>query len=398
MRRLLLVWVVLILYASFYPWQFQVRPVPFDPLVLLLKGVPHAVNRFVVRDVFVNLLLYMPVGLLTTLSLGPRVRPGRRALAAVAGGLVLSFLVEVGQYFTPARTPSFFDVALNGIGSAIGVRLGILWPNWTRQLGARLRPANRVHAPGAVLLLACWIGYQLAPFFPALSRTKLLASLAGLTTVGAFSTMTFGVSAVEWLAVGRLLEGIVGADLVMPVLGWLLLMLPARLFLEGRGISLDEAAGALLAALLLGQGLSRHPRRNVFITAAVLTMLLVSGLSPFRFQTEPQAFSWVPFSGALEADAGLGFRRLLRKSFQYGATIWLLREAGLRLRTAAFATIGMLGGIEFAQTHVPGRTAEITDPVLGLLLAFGISSSESFGSKVTVSHQEGCGPAPGHPL
>jgi hypothetical protein len=189
--------------------------------------------------------------------------------------------------------------------------------------------------------------------------------------------------------VGRVLEGIVGSDLVMPALGWLLLMLPARLFLEGHGISLDEAAGALLAALLLGQGLSRHPRRNVFITVAVLTTLVVSGLSPFGFQTEPQAFSWVPFSGALEADVGLGFRNLLRKSFQYGMTIWLLREAGLRLRTAGFATIGMLGGIELAQRHLPGRTAEITDPVLGLLLAVGISWSEFIGSGVTVSPHGG---------
>jgi hypothetical protein len=86
-RRLLLLWVVVILYASLYPWQFQVRPVPFDPWVLLLKGVPHGVNRFVVRDVFVNLLLYVPVGLLTILNLGPRVRPWGDDLALARGGV-----------------------------------------------------------------------------------------------------------------------------------------------------------------------------------------------------------------------------------------------------------------------------------------------------------------------
>jgi len=385
--------VVLVLYASSYPWQFQARPVPFDPLVLLLKGVPHSVNRFVVRDFFVNLLLYVPVGLLTTLSLGPRVGSGLRATAGLAVGLVLSFLVELGQYFTPTRTPSLFDVSMNGTGSAIGVALGVLWPSRMRQLGSRLKPATGLRAPGAVLVLACWAGYQLAPFFPVLSRMKLIAKLAGLTTVGTFSTLDFGVSAVEWLAVGRLLEGIVGADRVMPALGWLFLVLPGRLFLEGRGVSLDEAAGAVLAMLILGQGLSRHPRRTAFLGAATLTMLIVAGLSPFRFQAEPQAFSWVPLSGALEADAGLGFRSLLRKSFQYGAMIWLMREAGLTLRTAALATVGVLGGIEIAQTRLPGRTAEITDPVLAVLLALGISWSESSSSEVTGPQQGGCGPA-----
>lgn len=42
--------------------------------------------------------------------------------------------------------------------------------------------------------------------------------------------------------------------------------------------------------------------------------------------------------------------------------------AGCRLTGAAFAVPLLLGAIEVIQTHLPGRVAEITDPLLALIL------------------------------
>ena len=53
----------------------------------------------------------------------------------------------------------------------------------------------------------------------------------------------------------------------------------------------------------------------------------------------------------------------------YGSTIWLLRTLGWRLTTAAVAVALLLAAIEVVQIHLPGRVAEITDPVLALILA-----------------------------
>jgi uncharacterized membrane protein YadS len=47
----------------------------------------------------------------------------------------------------------------------------------------------------------------------------------------------------------------------------------------------------------------------------------------------------------------------------------LLRAAGWRLARAAIVLAVLLGAIEVIQIHLPGRVAEITDPLLALLLA-----------------------------
>ena len=46
-----------------------------------------------------------------------------------------------------------------------------------------------------------------------------------------------------------------------------------------------------------------------------------------------------------------------------------MRAAGWRLARVAIALTVLLGGIEVIQIHLPGRVAEITDPLLALLLA-----------------------------
>jgi VanZ family protein len=66
----------------------------------------------------------------------------------------------------------------------------------------------------------------------------------------------------------------------------------------------------------------------------------------------------------------------LRKCFWYGSAIWLLRATGWRLARAAVALALLLGAIEVIQIHLPGRVAEITDPLLALILAATLGLSE----------------------
>ena len=62
------------------------------------------------------------------------------------------------------------------------------------------------------------------------------------------------------------------------------------------------------------------------------------------------------------------------------------RLAGRRLARAAIAVAVLLGAIEMIQIHLPGRVAEITDPVLALLLATALGlldRSESVRSNLS---------------
>ena len=56
-HRLLAFWILLILYGSFFPFQFRARPLPDHLLAVILNTWPRRVTRFEVRDFFVNVTL-----------------------------------------------------------------------------------------------------------------------------------------------------------------------------------------------------------------------------------------------------------------------------------------------------------------------------------------------------
>jgi VanZ family protein len=88
---------------------------------------------------------------------------------------------------------------------------------------------------------------------------------------------------------------------------------------------------------------------------------------------EPQPFSWVPFKNSLSDSLEVNYSVLLEKCFWYFSLVWLLTRRGRGVAGAAFITAALLAAIEVAQLWLPGRSAEITDPLLaviaGLLLA-----------------------------
>ena len=66
---------------------------------------------------------------------------------------------------------------------------------------------------------------------------------------------------------------------------------------------------------------------------------------------------------------GTDVMSFFEKSFFYGSLIFLAVEAGWSLRLAAIIVAGSLAATSWAETYLPGRSAEITDAVITLLLA-----------------------------
>ena len=56
------------------------------------------------------------------------------------------------------------------------------------------------------------------------------------------------------------------------------------------------------------------------------------------------------------------------KTFLYGTAIRLFADAGWPYSIATIGVAGLLGAIEAVQTHLPGRTPEITDAFYALVL------------------------------
>ena len=59
MYRLLLLVIALIVYGSLYPWHFDFEGSGANPLWVLLHAWPRGIDRFVLRDAVINLLLYL---------------------------------------------------------------------------------------------------------------------------------------------------------------------------------------------------------------------------------------------------------------------------------------------------------------------------------------------------
>jgi VanZ family protein len=363
--RLLFLTIALIVYGSLYPWHFDFGGAPRHPLLVLLDSWPSVWDRFALRDAAINLLLYLPFGATAVWTLSRRFPGVLAAAPVVLGGMALSISMELLQVYVPGRVCSLFDVFCNTVGTAAGATLALTFQ--TAPAGIR----GRVSAPASpVLLLSLFAGYQLYPFFPILSQTRLFHSLDLLRAADGFSLNEVWCSAAEWFAALLMLQPVchatVGTRLgrFWPAMG--LLCLPLRMFLPGRTLALHEILGGLLACL--GWILLRDRLRMRTVVWLLASAILLRELAPFHFSSSPSPFSWIPFAPTFDSERQSALVILFRKAFDYGTMVWLLGERGLSYARAGIAVAAVLAVLEGLQRYLPGRTPEITDAVLTLLL------------------------------
>ena len=80
----------------------------------------------------------------------------------------------------------------------------------------------------------------------------------------------------------------------------------------------------------------------------------------------------VSFGASLASTWQTGIQVLIAKAFYYATAIWLLRAGGMRIHRATLLVALVLAAVEAAQTYLPGRTPEITDPILAILLGLAL--------------------------
>jgi VanZ family protein len=162
-RSLLGAYVLLIVYASLYPWSgWRAHGAPV--FAYLAAPWPRWITGF---DLTANVLGYLPLGALGVLGGAARLGARRAVGAVVLGGMLLSLVLEAAQGYLPARVASNVDVLCNVAGTLAGALLAIA-------AGPRLRalhPVRRLREafePGGgtelgLTLLALWLFAQLNP-------------------------------------------------------------------------------------------------------------------------------------------------------------------------------------------------------------------------------------------
>ena len=323
----------------------------------------------------VNVALYVPAGFTGHLAFR---RSGKMWVAVAAPVLIctaFSASIEMTQLFVPTRDCSALDLLTNILGSVVGVFAAIVVEEFFPR--GRVRVSSRKPPDRAALsLLACWLGWLVFPFFPVMGRTALAHKFAMLVHSPMLDAAPLIATAIAWIAAGSLFQA---AAFRFP--RWIAptstLLIPAQVFILDRQPAAAEFTGAIAGAACFALLRPvRKAHRTVYrksLAWAFLAAIVLRGLAPFQFRSEAGPFSWIPFSGFLAMNWQPGAQVMAEKFFWYGTAIWLMQLSGMRLRAATGVVAATLLVIEIVQTHTPGRTAEITDPLLGIFAGLALA-------------------------
>jgi VanZ family protein len=359
----LLIAIAIIAYGSLYPFHFEITERAANPLLTVWQGWPAEWTRYIVRDVFLNVFLYIPLGLAAAMVFLRRHSGKVAAIAAIGLTFAVSVSIELLQVYEPRRDPSSLDVLTNSVGGAIGILIALLNEHRIRAL---VKAPQRGLRGAAAVLLAAWAVQQFYPLFPDIGRAHLYDSLSTLLHTRHLSPVNVWLGIAEWFAVGIALESLFEQMGTAWLAALMLFSLGAQMVIIDRIVSAEEVVAAVIALGLWA--FSPRVSRVRWCAWLLISAILLSELRPFYFLSVPQPFSWIPFAATLEAGRDSAVIVIARKAFDYGALVFALRCAGWAWLRAGLVVALPLAAAEAIQTYLPGRTPEITDPLLALLM------------------------------
>ncbi|WP_426113671.1 VanZ family protein [Massilia sp. PWRC2] len=409
MLRLTLLFLILIVYGSLYP--FTEWTPARTPLFAFLLQWPVHIPR---ADLVQNVLAYAPFGLF--LGLYRLRRPGARAAAAlrwtVEAGFLLSLTMECLQQFEPVRTASTADIAMNVLGSAAGAVLALILaatplpPAWSAArhpglLIARLHDWRQRCFYGGTLpnlglaAVALWVLSQTSPLVPAFDLAYLghkLVVLAWQLRAAAHAALApLLVVAAQLVALGLLMRTVLRprpeqryGDGVFAAM--LALVFAVKLLMVGRYLVLSDVAGAAIALAVLAvlQRDRRSGRRRAALAGSVLLVAgFIVGESLVGDGGGLHPFNWVPLSGQMRSLTGL--ENILELFWPFFALAYFVRwltAAGRRFQVmmlGALLVLALVFQLEWMQQALPGRYGDITQVLLavcGWLLPWSFRSAD----------------------
>ena len=352
-----------IVYVSLYPFHWRIGlPAggPLHQLWLSADSWPESHGDFIA-----NLLLYLPWGFFATRAQTEDMPNGLRLLIATLLGMALSVTMEVSQFYIAERYTDMRDVYANTLGSLLGGVGGLMIAGNSRI--NLMRDAD--FQPFPALLLVSFIAVRLYPYVPVIDLHKYIAAVRPLLAVHTLAKNDLFLRGIVWLVVCYLSETLFGRRAALlafvSIAGGIFV---GRVLIVDATLSLPSIVGAGLALLLWFVALRFMPGRVAVLAIAFAVVVMLERLSPFRLSDARHSFEWVPFLGLLRGQIEVGLLATVEKFFLYGALIWLLMRAGLRLWRATVAVALLLLFCSFVEMYIPGRSAGISDALLALLI------------------------------
>jgi VanZ family protein len=212
----LLCYLVLVIYASCYPWAGW-RSTGLAPWAYLFEGLPRYWTTF---DLITNVAGYVPLGALLMFALYPRVAGALATCYAVLGGVLLAVLLECVQSYLPSRVPSILDLITNASGVLIGALVGqrlsapILGQSQLRALKSRWFGAR---SSAGLIVVALWPLAQIYPQPYLFGHGLWLPTLS--TMLSDWFDTPIDIGRLLWRAFSLDIEHFLLAEIVVTALG-----------------------------------------------------------------------------------------------------------------------------------------------------------------------------------
>lgn len=349
-----------ITYGSLYPFEFIPAQVSLRDIVVILMSDWR--DELGIPNIFANIILFVPYGLFGALAF-PRQTTSMRLYIVLSTAAILAFGIQVVQIWFPFRVPTVADGIINMGGVLLGMTLA-LFPPIRSALSDLGNKTEHTHVLPFLLLLT-WLAYRWLPFVPTLDVYMLIQGLKPLLLHLEWRPLNFIHNLVAWLVFVVLWRQCRFRENLL----WLVIpgSLLVQVFIADNPVLLHNILAAVVA-LPLWFTLSRLCRRpEVIVMMLLVGLLFLMGLRPFETGS-PSSFKWLPFAGFLSGNMLVNTASLLEKLFLYGSLVWLMLNISRNRFISFLLPVLITSIIEIAQIWLVGRGAEITDPILCVLI------------------------------
>ena len=265
-RVSLVAYAFLIFYASWFPftgWQTN----SWATLPDVIQQWPRYWSGF---DAAVNVVGYVPFGILVVFSLYPLVNRWWAALLATLAGTLISATAEIVQILLPSRVTSLLDFLTNASGAMIGAILGALLTPLILEKGRlQLLRKQWAHKESSreILVLGLWAMAQIYPQAYLFGLGQILPVISQI--LSDMLSMDVDISAI-------LLQGFEPSA--------------EEYLLSETIITACSCSGALLICLSL---MNRHAPKTILTGLLLLAALTIKSLASALLFKPEYAFAWL---------------------------------------------------------------------------------------------------------
>lgn len=358
--------VAMIAYGSLFPFNFT------NPVSQTAAWENFLLQRSIWTsrgDILGNIALFMPLGAAWCAFQAPAWTSTRslRCATILVTGVAIAFLIQSAQLYLPSRSAALADVFWNTVGMLLGMSVGSQARNLNLlRVGDALRQR---YDPVPLMVLALWISAELVPFLPSLDF-QLVRSNLSTVLAGTFNLAGLALHAGGALVAGRTFSILLGErEGSRWALAALILVGSAKFFIVANPLDASSIAGLMIGYFASRTcGRLRPVRRDICALLLIFTAYALNALLPFDIADHPTLLNLIPFRNLLQGSMLDNSRGLLANLCLYAGFLSIIRANGTSTVPASIV-LGMLVALfECAQMYLAGRTPDITDPLLVMLI------------------------------